>query len=86
MDEGVNLYDYTLPYRIFLCPKVDEKHGYLFLCATHAFFDGISILAAFQSISLNNNMSLLRKVAEPTLGQKLLAQVLSPIGMVRVAA
>jgi hypothetical protein len=47
MDEGIDLYNYNLPYMFYLCPDVDGKHGYLFFMSTHAFFDGISILSTF---------------------------------------
>lgn len=47
MDEDLNLYGYNLPYRFYILPEVDGKYGYLYFVATHAFFDGVSIVAAW---------------------------------------
>ena len=47
MDEGVDMYGFNLPYRMYLCPNVDGKNGYMFFIASHAFFDGMSMISSF---------------------------------------
>ena len=55
----------NIPYKFYLMPNVDGKHGYVLTVSTHAFYDGISVVSAFQAMTIKKDFSKLMQVAEP---------------------
>jgi hypothetical protein len=82
MDEKVCTKNF--PYKLYCMPKVDGKHGYIQIVCTHAFSDGISLVSAWQAMTLKKDFSLLPYVSEPTVAKKVLNYLSAPIGMIRV--
>ena len=84
MEEDLNLYGYNLPYRFYLMPQVDGQYGYLLFVATHAFFDGMSIVAAWQAMTKDRDFTQFKRVGELSVKQKIFSYAMAPIGLLRV--
>jgi hypothetical protein len=85
MDVDYDLYAPVLPYRWYLIEDFQNGKGLVILLVTHAFIDGVGIASVFQAMTNKKDMLALGKNSEPTLLQNTMAQLLAPIGMIRVA-
>lgn len=85
MDSEFDLYAPVLPYKWFLIEEFKDGKGLVILLVTHAYIDGVGLASIFQGMSNGKDMAALGNNATPTLAQRAVAQIMAPIGMVRVA-
>ena len=64
MDDGFDIYDEVLPYRLICIPEMDNGKGHVIMMSSHAFCDGTQILATILLISDNKDPKLAGKMAE----------------------
>ena len=85
MDSDFDLYAPQLPYKWLLIENFNNGKGMVVLLVTHAFVDGLGLASIFQAMTNKKDMLALGNNAEPTIAQKVMGNLLAPIGMLRVA-
>lgn len=65
--------------------KYKGGKGLVILLVTHAFVDGVGLASIFQAMTNKKDMLALGNNATPTMAQRLMMNLLAPVGMIRVA-